>query len=67
MLDCIWMGFAELSGTGREGKFHNENICLQRNSNNQPYLPYPMIIKHTSTPTEMLNGLFKSYTIMAYE
>ena len=33
MLDSICMGFAEVFVTGREQKFQNENIFLQRDSN----------------------------------
>ena len=33
MLDFIYMGSADLFGTGREQKIQNENICSQRDSN----------------------------------
>ena len=33
MLDLIYMGSADLFGTGGERKSQNENICLQRDSN----------------------------------
>ena len=32
MLDFIYMGSADLFGTGRERKIQNENICFQRDS-----------------------------------
>ena len=33
MLGFIYMGSADLFGTGRERKIQNENICLQQDSN----------------------------------
>ena len=33
MLDFIYMGSADLFGTGRERKIQNENICFQLDSN----------------------------------
>ena len=33
MLDFIYMGTADLFGTGMERKIQNENICFQRDSN----------------------------------
>ena len=33
MLDFIYMGSADLFGTGRERKIQNENIRFQRDSN----------------------------------
>ena len=36
MLDFIWIGFVELWETRRKWNIHNENVRLQRESNQQP-------------------------------
>ena len=36
MLAFICIGSAGLFGSGKERKIHNENICLQRDSNPRP-------------------------------
>ena len=39
MLDFIYIGSADLFGTGRERKVHNENLCFQLDSNPRHAIP----------------------------
>ena len=46
MLDFIYMGSADLFGTGRERKIQNENICFQQDSNSHHASPRQYILNH---------------------
>ena len=51
MFDSIFIGFAELSGTGNERKIHNENICLHRESNQGSLSFQPNVLDRSATKT----------------
>ena len=57
MLDFIYMGSANLFGTGRERKIQNENICLQQDSNSP----------HASPWQESHSALDRSATLVRYQ
>ena len=69
MLDFIYMGSADLFGTGRERKIQNENICFQRDSN--PHHASPRQESQHLRPLGheglmVISGLM-SYRIMGYK
>ena len=57
MLDFIYMGSADLFGTGRERKIQNENIYFRRDS--KP--------RHASPWQESHSALDRSATLVRYQ
>ena len=60
ILDFIYMGSADLFGTGRERKIQNENICFQRDSNPHHASPWQesQLFKPLGHAGEISSGSF---------